>query len=144
MMNRKSIIIALSLLLLAGAIIIINNRGNNARAAAPGTEHAASPHGGGPFSKPTPESAVKDQDLVARYGEAKTKQAREIAAASINLLRTDTRTMRMLIKEFTKAAMTSEILLGRLDLGDSGIAFSEAQHQKVLELYTNYHGCPVE
>jgi hypothetical protein len=46
--------------------------------------------------------------------------------------------MRMMNKESTKTAMTSEGLLGNLDLRDAGIAFSDAQHQKVLELYTNY------
>ena len=139
-MNRKSTIITISLLLLAGAIIIIINRGNDARATAPGTEHAASPDGGGALSKPIPGSAAKekDQELVARYGEAKTKQARKIAATSINLLRIDTRTMRMMNKELTKTAMTNDRLLMHLDLMDAGIAFSDAQSRKVLELFTNY------
>lgn len=138
-MNLRFTIIAVSLLLLAAAVILIQR--NSTCATAPGTDHAASRSGADAYSTVPPDSTIKvrDHELVASYGEAKTRQARRLAASSINLLRTDLGMMRLSIQELSaKAGMTSDRLKCRLDLEDSGIALSDAQFRKILERYIQH------
>ncbi len=138
-MNRKSTLIAISLLLLAGATFIIK-RGKDAPTTDIGKEHAVSSESRGARSKAIAESTANEKyhELIARYGEAKTKQARKVTASSINLLHADLRQIRMIGMWNQGSSMTNENFVEALDLIGSDIILSDAQYQKALELYKNY------
>lgn len=139
-MNRKSIIIAIFLLLMAGAIIII--RRNDARATTPDADHAAPQTGAGAPSKPPPASTVgvRDEALVARYGEAKTLQARKAAVVSINLFRNDLKmkTSPGRQRPTSSSKGTGKGLLLLLGFTNNHIMLSDEQIQTIGGLYKDY------
>lgn len=142
-MQQKHIIISMVPLLIAGAFAIYKIKNPSSQSREAGKPDAvrdagAQPDEKRPSSTPFGASApVSHPELVGKYGEVKTKQARRVASTSVQLFRGG---LGMSGKVYDAALSSGNTVKSRtmvarlLELEDSDISFTDQQQEKAIDL----------